>query len=652
MTKNLLPVAAMTWRILLVAATSAVGMISAHAQNYSVASIPEELRKGAYAVVRVSETEFEYISPTLSKERYLEVITVLTGDGESAANFTAYTDMFSSLSGFSGEIYDRTGKRIRKIKKSELLYSDYSGYHLANDNRTHYCQPNVPNPPFTVKYEWEITTKDAVWSFPVFIPQQSGAYGIEKAEYRLKAPADMKFRSKAYNFEPDYKSVPSADGSVTHVWSVDNIPTVYREQYDKPYYEVLPTVYFSPDNFIYDGVAGSMKDWESYAVWQWKLLDRSSTVPPELKAIVADLTKDAADDMEKIRILYNYLAETTRYVSIQVGIGGFQPMTAEQVYKTKYGDCKALSNYLRLMLAECGIESHYVEIAMGRRSIPRDFANPAMSNHAILMVPLAADTLWVECTAPELPLGYRHNKIVGQNALVYKNGSAEVITVPRYADSLHLSERRAKVELNIDGSATARVSTVNRVNRFEDYSDFGKQKAEERLNTLRSQVNIPVAIISNPSYREDKSPEPSLVIEYDFETPGFGSRTGDRLFVPAISFRKPYPFRLGRGARKLDICIQEGYYNVDITEIALPEGEDGAGTFEIESLPSPVTLESKYGSYSLSCRRTDDGKSIEVERRLLFRTGTWPKEEFDDFKAFIEKISRNDNSKLVLKAAK
>ncbi len=644
MTKVLFPVAAMTGRILLVAAVSVAGMISAHAQNYSVASIPEELKKGADAVVRVSETEFEYISPTLSKERHVEVITVLTPDGESAANFGDYSDKFRSFSGFSGEVYDGSGKLIRKIKKSELLYSDYSVSGFADDNRTHYCNPNVPNPPFTVKYEWEITTKNAVWSFPRFIPQPSGEYGVEKAEYRLKAPADLKFRSKAYNFEPDYKSVPGRDSSVIHVWSVNNIPPVYSEPYRRPGYEILPLLYFSPDDFIYDGVTGSMKDWESFAAWQWKLLDRSSTVPPELKTLVAELTKDAADDMEKIRILYNYLGETTRYVSIQLGIGGWQPMSIAEVYKNKYGDCKALSNYLRMMLAECGIESHYSVIAMGLRSIPRDFTSVGTSNHVILMVPLAADTLWVECTAPELPLGYRHNKIVGQNALVCKNGTAEVITVPRYADSLHLSERRAKVELYADGSATAHVSIVNRVNRFEDYSDFGKQKAEDRLNTLRSQVNIPVAIISNPSYREDKSAEPSLVIEYDFETPGFGSRTGDRLFIPSMSFRKPYTYRLGRGARKLDICIQEGYYNVDITEIALPEG-----AFEIESLPSPVTLESKYGSYSISCRRTDDGKGIEVECRLLLRTGTWPKEEFDAFKEFIEKVSRNDNSKIVLK---
>ncbi len=614
----------------------------ASAQSWPAGSIPEEVKKGSTAVVRYSETVFEYLSPVLSKERHVFVATVLVPEAESISVFAESTDMFSSLSAFSGEIFDAAGRSVRKIKKSELQYTDYSFSNLADDRRTHYCSPSTPNPPYTVKYEWEITTKNAVWCFPGFDPQPGASVGVEKAIYRLEVPPGTKFYTKAYNFEgkPVKKEDPKKE---IYEWSIENLPPMTLEPFNTHAYERYPVVYFSPDEFVYDGVSGSMKDWESYALWQWKLLDNRSVMPPELKAKVAELTQNAATDMEKIRILYDYLAETTRYVSIQIGIGGFQPMSVAQVYKNKYGDCKALSNYMRAMLAECGIESNYTEIGMGRRSIPRDFAHPGMSNHAIVMVPMAADTLWLECTNPKtIPLGYRHNSIVGQNGLVYKDGSAEVIQVPLYNDTLNLTVRRADVVMDADGSAKAHVATDYHLHRYLDNVDFGKSDAKERLNTIRSQVDIPVAVISNTTYREEKGPLPVSHIEYDLEATQLGSRTGDRLFMNVMPFRKPVSVKFGRSARKGDIQIAEGYCNRDVTTISLPKG-----AFKVEACPMPVLLNNKYGTYSMIVLPTAEG--LTITRYLLLKTGTYDKVEFDGFKEFIEAVKNADNGKIVLK---
>ncbi len=613
----------------------------APAQSWPVGTIPEEVKKGSNAVVRYKETVFEYVSPTLSKERNVMVVTVLLADGEYMSTFMTYTDMFSSLSGFSGEIFDANGRSVRKVKSSDLRFTDYSGSNLADDNRIHYYAPSTPARPYTIKYEWEITTRNAVWSFPGFSPQASLNVGVEKAVYRLEAPNGTKFYTKAYNLEgePTKKDDPKKD---VYEWQVENLPPIVPEYFSGRSYEKYPVVYFSPDQFVYDGVSGSMKDWKSYAEWQWKLLDNRSVMPAELKAKVAELTRNAATDEEKIRILYDYLAETTRYVSIQIGIGGFQPMSVAQVYKNKYGDCKALTNYMRAMLAECGIESCYTEIGIDRRSIPRDFANPAMSNHAILMVPMAADTLWLECTNPELPLGYRHSSIVGQNGLVYKDRSAEVIEVPRYADSLDLSFRRADVRMAADGSAKAHVTNESHLHWYRSNVSFGKSDNTERLNTIRSQIDIPVARISNVTYREEKTAQPVSHIEYDIEAPQLGSRTGDRLFVNVMPFRKPMEVKFGRSARKADIKIPAGDCEKDVTVISLPKG-----AFEIESVPTSVALDSKYGKYSMMV--LVDGENLTVARYFLLNTGNYDKNEFDQFKEFIEAVMRADNSKIILK---
>ena len=95
-----------------------------------------------------------------------------------------------------------------------------------------------------------------------------------------------------------------------------------------------------------------MDNWQTYGAWQYQLLNGRDQIPPTLKEELqkADSQNCNTHLIEKIAAVYQYLASTTRYVSIQLGIGGLQPIAAADVHRTGFGDCKGLSNYMRAML--------------------------------------------------------------------------------------------------------------------------------------------------------------------------------------------------------------------------------------------------------------------------------------------------------------
>src|SRR5690606_35617022 len=108
------------------------------------------------------------------------------------------------------------------------------------------------------------------------------------------------------------------------------------------------------------------------------------------------LVKDIDDPKQKAQKICEYVQKKTRYISVQIGIGGFQPMPADDVDRLSYGDCKALTNYMLTLLKSVGINSYYAVVQAGslkKYAIP-DFASMNQFNHVILCIPFANDTAW------------------------------------------------------------------------------------------------------------------------------------------------------------------------------------------------------------------------------------------------------------------
>lgn len=610
--------------------------IATYAQT--AAQLPEELTRNAYSVVIDNQIEFTCESATSAVKKESITICVLNEKGADAAFFQVMCDNFSSLRKFSGEILDRTGRSIRKIKKSDLQMTEFSSG-LSSDDYHYYYDGKGPSYPFTIKYEWEIKYKDGLLSFPIFIPQTTFNQSVVNAVYRFYPSPDVPYRHKSIctDIAPEKKS--NGKQNYEEV-KFSALKAMEQEPYGPSLVQLAPRIRFDPIRFFFDGKEGSMESWETYGSWQSSLLKDRDRLPDSFRQTLNELTAHCTSDREKVKVLYDYLGKTTRYVSIQLGIGGFQPATAEKVHKSGFGDCKGLSNYMMAMLKAVGIKSHYAEISTKQARFLKDYMSANQTNHVILQVPLEKDTLWLECTNPKLPFGYIPQGLAGHDALVIANDKGVVCQLPSYPDSINTQTTKAVVIINDDGKATVSVSQDSHLAQYEDMSYFAQLPPNKQKEYLLSQFSIGKSSVKEIQSKEFKEEMPHIDISYTVECEQYGNKTGSRLFIPANPFRHRAAPR--QKTRIHDIYINYGFTDIDHITIKIPDG------YTVETLPKPTLINNQFG-YFFSFAAINDDNEIKITHGLRIDTKKHPKEAYQDFVAFNKTIADNYADKLILR---
>lgn len=606
--------------------------------SLSVSEIPEILKKGANSVVRKNEVFFTAQSSQGGILHEVLIVTVLSEKGNDAGGFSYYEDMFRELRSFSGEMYDTSGKLIRKIKRSELKYTELMDG-LASDDRIYFYEPISPVYPYTIKYEFEAKYKRGIITYPRFFPQKDYNQTVESASYQLLLQNDADLKYKAFNMEAEPRKTTDKKG-VLWEWSVSDMPALERERFAPPIRTLIPHILASPVRFVYADHPGDLTDWKSFGLWQYDLLRNRDVLPEALKQEIIKLTATAGNDKEKVRIIYDLLARTTRYVSIQLGIGGLQPISAAEVAKNHFGDCKGLSNYMKAMLQAVGIPSCYTVISTENARLIPDFSGAQQMNHVILQVPLPGDTLWLECTNPQLPFGYVHGSIAGHDALLIKETGGEVYRLPTYPDSLNRESYCTEIILDESGKASAKVKRTASLRQYEHLFGYGQQSAREQTDFLRGELSLAQAVVENGAWTENKEAPPSVTVSFDLTSDRYGTRTGNRLFIPVNVFRRGFS-ALNEKERVHDICVESGYMDSDSLRIRIPDN------YEIEAIPRSVSLNSAFGEFESSVRVVEN--EIIINQRLLFSTGTYKASEYPLFILFCKGLTSAYRENVILR---
>jgi len=268
-------------------------------------------------------------------------------------------------------------------RERQVIHEVYT--ELIDDVKFRVLRIPAPDPGNIVGYEYEVEERpfwlQDTWDFQRTDP-------VRESRYSLQLPSGWEYKASWLSY-PEVKRAEGS-GNVSQ-WVITDVNGIRPE----------------PDMPPLDGVAGQMivsffpaggtsrknefVSWQSMGIWLGNLysgrMDASEPIQHEVNGLVAG--KSAS--LQKMQAIALFAQHDIRYVAIELGIGGWQPHAAPDVFSHRYGDCKDKATLMRTMLRQIGVDSYQVLINIRRGSVTRETPAHNAFNHVILAIKLPDD---------------------------------------------------------------------------------------------------------------------------------------------------------------------------------------------------------------------------------------------------------------------
>jgi len=613
--------------------------IAKDAPQYAVDKIPAELSRNANAVVRTDETVFEIISEARGKQTSKYAVTILKEGAIKEASFIKMYNKYIKVNEITGTIYNAQGKRVKRIKKEDIQdYSAITGFSMYEDNRIKSIDPEYMEYPFTIEYTYSTEYK-SLFFMPSWHIFPGYNIAVENTSYTVKTPPDYHFRYKELDVQTP--SISQDEQSKTYQWTYKNFKALNYEPVSPHPSTIHPCVFAEPSQLTFNNYMGNFKSWNEIGKFIHTLNKDMDILPTSTQEEIRDLIKDAANDYEKVDRIYQYSQKKNRYISIQVGIGGWQPFPAETVDRLSYGDCKALSNYIKALLKVGGIDSKYALVNAGSRKRPVDPRFPSNSfNHAFLCVPLANDTLWLECTSSTSPCGFYSDFTDDRNVLLIDDNGGKLVRTPAYKAEENRQSTVSTIEFDSNNGMIVNAEIKYTGTNYGDEYYLLHRDEKDRRKRIINSIDIPNFNLINYELDDQRSRKPVFTKKLELEATNYCTQMGNRTLVKLNLFNALNSIPRHVRNRQNPVFIQRNSSQCDTLSYKLPAG------MSVEALPEKVELETAFGTYK-SHAELHDGKII-YHRYFQINKGTFPKEEYNNFRTFLEQVSVADKATTVL----
>ena len=604
--------------------------------EYSVKNIPDSLLTNSTVVVRSEHYEVNVKKRNLVNIKYSVIKTYLNSSIKEV-NLTINYDPESTIKNYSASIYDENGVLIKKVKKSEFNDFNFSNWNEVSDSRVLNFNYPFPKFPITVVFDYEIKTTNTAF-LPRWIPIKAYNTAIQNSKFSYQFSEKVNLKKVNKNFE-NY-SIEFSENGIQSSFSLRNIKANSYESFSPALIESVPLLLIFTDQFHLEGVDGNFENWNNFGKWYFnEFLAMSGSISDEVKTEVLKLVESEKEDIDKAKIIYQYVQDKSRYISIQLGIGGWKPTSAMKVHESGYGDCKALTNYTMNLLKVVGIESYYTIInsSASKYDIDKDVL-ALQGNHVILCLPtISSDTTWLECTSQTLPFGYVHGNIDERIALIIKSEGTKFTKTPAFTSAVNYQNQ--KFEINVDSIGNSLVEfkrkssgkfylnsqlqNLTDKNQREYYSEKFNSLANKNLTSIRFENN-----------KEDIYFTEKVILTGDL----FGSILGRELIIPLFPFIEGIniPIKTKNRVQKIEIDRDEKF--VDEYVISIPSG------YKLEEAPINEQYISSFGNYKVEF--TLKNNKLYVKRILENKSGIYSKNDYNKFRHFLKKCAKMDRTKI------
>lgn len=472
-------------------------------------------------------------------------------------------------------------------------------------------------------------------------PQQSNVMSVAQSRFVVVTPSNYELRYKQLNYT-NSPEIKNAGEQKMYTWEIRNKKAFEWEEFSPSLEDITPSVFLAPVNFKIEGYTGSMTTWKDFGKFVASLNAGKTILPADVKADVHNLVDGLTDVHEKAVELYEYMQKNTRYINVSLGIGGWQPYDAIYVATKKYGDCKALSNFMISLLKEAGIAAYYVLVKSGEgemRGLWEDFPAPYF-NHAVVCMPYGKDTTWFECTDQNAPAGYMSDFVGNRQALLIKDNGGNIVRTPVYTEKTNMLKR--KVSATIDEVGNLRAEIYTQYSGIEQEVPYMLVNATKEIRDryLNERYSLPSYEVKDIKYVKIKKVIPEVDETLQLKADGYATITGKRIFLKPNLFNKNGTTLDEDKPRYFPIEYPYAFNRKDSIELTIPDG------YTVEAKPKDVQLSSKFGSYSLTI--VIAGNKINVARNYIRFAGTFPATDFKELAEFNIKVYKADKGQIVM----
>lgn len=607
-------------------------------QNIKIPIITPEQKENANTIKIIQNKIIEYKSfdKVIKNNKY--IVLVLNESGFNSIDLSENYDKSNKIKKINVILYNSSGEKIKSFNKSDFndrsLFDDST---IFSDSRVLFLDYKPLSFPLIIEYECETESVNTAflntWS-PISNLHETILES--KLEIIKNETYPLKFKvQKIHEYNIEKIETPK-----NIVYSVRNILAIKPEAY-ADYSKEFPMVKMFLEKASLEGYELNMKSWKEFGKMYYDyFIKNNSTISEKTKVKLDNLISINDTKLEKIKKIYKYVQDNTRYISVQVGIGGWKPMEVSDVEKYGYGDCKALSNFTRSLLKAYDIESYYTVIYGGEKKSFDEEIIAKQSNHVIVSVPYNDDYIFLECTSQTNPFGYLGDFTSNRNALIIKPDGAEVVNTTYYKKEQNTQETQSKVTILQNRSVKGNTKIISKGIQYNNVSGLEKFNTKEKLEYYKNHFShLNNLSISELKFSNDKETF-SFEEQFNFETENYYENTLNSIILPLNVFNRftnvPYKYR----NKKFSFEIDYGFIDSDQIEIIVPSN------YVVKQLPESMNIKEKFGEYS--SKVIFENNILVYKRELIMNEGFFSKEEYESFRKFREQISKLDNLKILL----
>lgn len=537
------------------------------------------------------------------------------------------------------------------LSDKEIVEFGYPGQgNLYDDARIRAAKPPGRDPGGTIAYEYEQRMlpyiAEKTWFFQGETPRL-------RQVFTLELPVGFQYSTVWAH----HAVVQAADlENRRWRWEIQNTPGIDLDHVLHHPAELSlagrMTVRYSASSSPKDG-------WQSIGEWYGRLSHDRLSATPDLTAKASELTTGKIDFYDKTEAIAEFVQKQVRYFVIEMGIGGYQPHFASDIYRNRYGDCKDKATLLSSMLSTIGVHAALLMVD-SRRGVVDPDAPSIVGNHMVVAIEVpkgysspklrsivTAKTgrqyLIFDPTWEKTPFGQLEHELQGGYGVLMEGVDSQVIALPLLPPELNTVHRIGKLQLASDGSLKGNITE----NRFGDLSDnwralYTHSDAKEQSDYLDHVLgeNFPAFKVSDVKVENADTLNKNLTLTYVLDVPSYARTMGPLLTIRPRVLGEEAP-DVDHKARKIPIDLRATMQANDEYDIELPTG------YAVDELPDPVKLDLGFASYESST--IAKGNMIHYSRTYTVREVTLPPEKYDDLQRLSSVIATDEQSRAVLK---